>query len=60
MTLYPVIHISVDQFLFSNDPAAKSTGRRQLDARLNSMSDIGIWSVTAMAKEAAGIEKEGE
>ena len=36
-------HISVDQFFFPNSNAAKSTGRRQLDALLDGMSDKGIY-----------------
>ena len=32
-------HISVDQFFFPNSNAEKSTGRRQLDALLDGMSD---------------------
>ena len=35
-------HISVDQFFFPNSNAEKSTGRRQLDALLDGMSDKGI------------------
>ena len=34
-------HISVDQFFFPNSNAEKSTGRRQLDALLDGMSDKG-------------------
>ncbi|RGD77140.1 DUF4368 domain-containing protein [Faecalicoccus pleomorphus] len=40
-------HISVDQFFFPNSNAEKSTGRRQLDALLDGMSDKGIRIVTA-------------
>lgn len=50
-------HISVDQFFFPNDPVEKSTGRRQLDALLDSMSDTGIRIVTATAKEITEVEK---
>ena len=53
-------HISVDQFFFPNDTADKSTGRRQLDALLDSMSDTGLRIVTATAKEIAEVEKEDE
>ena len=53
-------HISVDQFFFPNDTAGKSTGRRQLDALLDSMSDTGLRIVSATAKEVAEIEKEDE
>lgn len=42
-------HISVDQFFFPNSNAEKSTGRRQLDALLDGMSDKGIRIVTATA-----------
>lgn len=35
-------HISVDQFFFPNSNAEKSTGRRQLDALLDGMSDITV------------------
>lgn len=38
-------HISVDQFFFPNSNAEKSTGRRQLDALLDGMSDKGITSL---------------
>ena len=51
-------HISVDQFFFPNDTAAKSTGRRQLDTLLDSMSDRGLRIVTATAKEVSEVEKE--
>ena len=50
-------HISVDQFFFPTDPVEKSTGRRQLDALLDSMSDTGIRIVTATAKEITEVEK---
>lgn len=50
-------HISVDQFFFPNSNAEKSTGRWQLDALLDSMSDKGIRIVTATAKEIAEVEK---
>ena len=50
-------HISVDQFFFPNSNAEKSTGRRQLDALLDGMSDKGIRIVTATAKEIAEVEK---
>ena len=53
-------HISVDQFFFPNSNAEKSTGRRQLDALLDGMSDKGIRIVTATAKEISEVEKEGE
>ena len=38
-------HISVDQFFFPNSNAEKSTGRRQLDALLDGMSDKGIFKL---------------
>ena len=47
-------HISVDQFFFPNSNAEKSTGRRQLDALLDGMSDKGIRLVTATAREIDG------
>ena len=50
-------NISVDQFFFPNVNAEKSTGRRQLDALLDGMSDKGIRIVTATAKEIAEVEK---
>ena len=53
-------HISVDQFFVPDDTAEKSTGRRQLDALLDSMSDTGLRIVTATAKEIAEVEKEDE
>ncbi len=51
-------HISVDQFFFPNSNAEKSTGRRQLDALLDGMSDTGIRIVTATAKEITEVEKQ--
>ena len=51
--------ISVDQFLFSENEAEKSTQRRQLDALLDGMSDKGIRIVSATAKEIAEVETEG-
>ena len=53
-------HISVDQFFFPNDTAEKSTGRRQLDALLDTMSATGLRIVTATSKEVADIEKENK
>lgn len=50
-------NISVDQFLLDT-PSAKNTGRRQLDALLDGMSDTGIRIVTAAAKEIAEVEQE--
>ena len=51
-------NISVDQFLFEK-PAEKDTNRRQLDAMLDSMSDMGLRIVTATAKEILEVEKKG-
>ena len=53
-------HISVDQFFFPYDTAGKSTGRRQLDALLDNMSDTGIRIVTATAKEITEVEKTND
>ena len=50
-------HISVDQFFFQNSNAEKSTGRRQLDALLDGMSDKGIRNVTAREREKTEVEK---
>lgn len=50
-------HISVGQFFFPNSNAEKSTGRRQLDALLDGMSDKGIRIVTATAREITEVEK---
>jgi transcriptional regulator with XRE-family HTH domain len=50
-------HISVDQFFFPNSNAEKSTGRRQLDALLDGMSDKGIRIVTATAREITEVEQ---
>ena len=47
---------SVDQFLLER-PAEKNTQRRQLDALLDDMSDVGIQIVTATAKEIVKIKK---
>ena len=44
-------------FLFPNSNAEKSTGRRQLDALLDGMSDKGIRIVTATAREITEVEK---
>ena len=49
--------ISVDQFFFPNRNAEKSTGRRQLDALLDGMSDKGIRIVTATAREITEVEQ---
>ena len=49
-------HISVDQFFFPNSNAEKSTGRRQLDALLDGMSDKGIRIVTATAREIQSVK----
>ena len=51
-------NISVDQFLFANIEAEKSTNRRQLDSVLDGMSDNGIRIVTATAKEISEVESE--
>lgn len=51
-------NISVDQLLFNTSQAqGKSTLRRQLDALLDGMSDMGIQVVMATAKEIADIEQ---
>ena len=51
-------NISVDQFLFDVSPVqGKSTQRRQLDALLDGMSDMGIQVVMATAREIADIEQ---
>lgn len=42
--------ISVDQFLFSEKEAEKSTQRRQLDALLDSMDKKDLTIITATAK----------
>ena len=55
--LVTLLNVSVDQFFFPNVNAEKSTGRRQLDALLDGMSDKGIRIVTATAKEIAEVEK---
>ena len=51
--------ISVDQFLFSEREAEKSTQRRQLDALLDSMDKKDLTIITATAKgiqEAKGTD----
>lgn len=50
--------ISVDQFFFPDKTDGKNTGRLQLDALLDDMSDKGIRIVTATAKEIAEVEQE--
>ena len=51
-------NISVDQFLFDvSKVQGKSTQRRQLDALLDGMSDMGIRVVMATAREIADIEQ---
>ena len=51
-------NISVDQFLFDvSQDQGKSTQRRQLDALLDGMSDMGIRVVMATAREIADIEQ---
>ena len=50
--------ISVDQFFFPNKPADRSTLRRQLDKRLDGISDRGLRIVAATAEEVARIESE--
>ena len=51
-------NISVDQFLFTNNEAEKSTKRRQLDSLLDDMSGNGLRIVTATAKEVKKAESE--
>ena len=53
-------NISVDQLLFANIEAEKSTNRRQLDSVLDGMSDNGLRIVSATAKEIAEVESEGK
>lgn len=51
--------ISVDQFLFSENEAEKSTQRRQLDSMLDSMDKKDLTIITATAKgiqEAKGTD----
>lgn len=43
-------NISVDQFLFSDEKADKTTERRQLDALVDSLDSKGLKIVTATAK----------
>ena len=51
-------NISVDQFLFgASQVQGKSTLRRQLDALLDGMSDMGIRVLMATAREIADIEQ---
>ena len=50
-------HISVDQFSFPNSNTEKSTGRRQLDALLDGMSDKGIRIVNRNGKGDNGSRK---
>ena len=50
-------NISVDQFLLEQ-PIGKNTQRRQLDALLDGMSEMGLQIVAATAKEIAEIERE--
>lgn len=56
--LVTFLDVSVDQFFFPDKTAGKNTGRRQLDALLDGMSDKGIRIVTATAKEIAEVEQE--
>ena len=49
-------NISVDQLLFEA-PTGKSTQRRQLDAMLDGMSDVGIRIIMATAREITEIEQ---
>ena len=49
-------NMSVDQFLLEH-PTVKNTQRRQLDALLDGMSDMGIRIVAATAREIVEIEK---
>lgn len=49
-------HISVDQFFFPNSNAEKSTGRRQLDALLDGMSDKGISKGASLAPQEMRID----
>ena len=51
-------NISVDQFLFPDNEAEKSTQRRQLDTLLDNMSDAGLRIVAATAKEVVEVESE--
>ena len=56
-------HISVDQFFFPNSNSEKSTGRRQLDALLDGMSDITVrvtpsQAVSDLLVEALGPGKD--
>ena len=55
--LVSLLDVSVDQFFFPNVETEKSTGRRQLDALLDGMSDKGIRIVTATAREITEVEK---
>lgn len=56
--LVTCLDVSVDQIIFPNRKTEKSTGRRQLESLLDSMSDKGIRIVTATAKEIAEVEQE--
>lgn len=56
--LVTFLDVSVDQFFFPNEEAEKSTGRRQLDSLLDSISDKGLRIVTATAREVKEVESE--
>ena len=55
-----LLDISVDQFFFPDKEMDKSTQRRQLESLLDDMSDKGLRTVTATAKEIKEVETEDE
>ena len=56
--LVTMFDVSVDQYIFPDKKAAKSSARRQLDAMLDGMSDTGIHIITATAKAILDTEKQ--
>lgn len=50
--------VSVDQYIFPNKKAEKSTARKRLDAMLDGISDTRIHIITETAKAILDTEKQ--
>lgn len=58
--LVTLFNISVDQYIFPDNPKGKSTRRRQLDAMLDSMDEKELFFVSGTAKAIQEAKEAGE
>ena len=53
-------NISIDQFFFPDNSESKTTQRRQLDAKLDSMDEKGLHIMTGTAEAIQETRETGE